>query len=204
MESKLVIVMIVSIVMGGAIGFGLCYSVLNPLIVTLDNELQNVSSEMNSLNQDMRSALSEVNATLNSLPTEWTTLDYERLNSTINEIAGRKWNLVYHESNKTGLVDMEFPDWFNRTTFRIQGQLMKLEWKLWKIGGSDNYLDIHIYYLNDTLLDSVGSMLTTLQTATVASEREYSVIPGYFYLSMDIRGGMTHSDWFEVNVWDYY
>jgi hypothetical protein len=72
--------MILAILLGGAVGFGLSYGLLNGQIQSLQSELQTVSDEYDMLNSDLTelgSDLSKVNNTVVNLPTEWTELDYE-------------------------------------------------------------------------------------------------------------------------------
>ena len=47
MESKSAYVIIISVILGGAIGFGVSYGVFNGQIQDLQNELSSVSNESN-------------------------------------------------------------------------------------------------------------------------------------------------------------
>jgi hypothetical protein len=82
----------------------------------------------------------------------------------------------------------------------LQGTLLKIDWKLWNIQGTTNFLYIELYSGNGTLLDTVGAIITGAHTATVASEREYSVTAGNYFLRMKISSGHPGTDWYEVTV----
>lgn len=54
MESKFVSYILISVVLGGAIGFGLSYVTFNNKIVNLQNELQVASNRFNSLSSNLQ------------------------------------------------------------------------------------------------------------------------------------------------------
>jgi hypothetical protein len=99
MESRILVIVVTAII-GGALGFGMSYSVLNTQILTLDTALQAVSDEFGSLSttvteigdsvadhqldlDEITSNVDAVNTTLYSLPTDWTQYDLDALNQTV-------------------------------------------------------------------------------------------------------------------------
>ena len=94
---------VVTAILGGTLGFGMSYSVLNTQILTLETELQVVSDEFASLSStvtgmgdtvanhqlgldEIASDVDAVNTTLHSLPTDWTQHDLHVLNQSVSTL----------------------------------------------------------------------------------------------------------------------
>jgi hypothetical protein len=200
MEVKLVVIVIIAII-SGAIGAGISYSVLNPMIVNLQNEISTISVELATVSDELATISDEVDTITDELDNLSSIGDVSTIVSTITEIEARTWNLVYTNSNVVNL--MSPAGWFNTSTFTIQGKLMRIDWKLWCDTAGLTTFDIELHYANGTLVDTVGSQIDTIRSTTVASEREYSTSPGDYYLRLRVREG-SGSEHYEVNVGDYF
>jgi hypothetical protein len=150
-------------IISGTIGAGMSYSVLNPMIVDLQNEITMVSSELATVSDELATTSDEVVTISDELDSLSNIGDLSTIVSTITDIEARTWNLVYKNSNVVNL--MSPAGWFDTPTFTIQGQLMRIDWKLWCDAAGLTTYDIGFYFSNGTLVDTVGLQIDTINCA---------------------------------------
>ena len=187
-----VLVLVIAI-LSGIVGFGMSYSVLNPMIVDLQGEVTTIADVLATLAEEVGTISDDLDR-LSGIG------DLSAIVSAITAIEARTWNLAYTNSSVVNL--MSPAGWFDTPTFMLHGRLMRIEWTLWCEAAGLTTLDIELHFANGTLVDTVGSQLDTIRSTTVASEREYGAAPGDYYLRIRVREG-SGSEQYKVNVWDY-
>jgi hypothetical protein len=205
MEVKLVVIVVIAII-SGAIGSGMSYSILNPVIVILQNEITTISDEVTTISDELDNLNSIGDLSTIHEALEGTQTDIASVNATVNEIADRTWNIVYSVSNTTsGYATTTFV--LNSTIFPIQGKQMKVSWYFldinkWGMDFTVRY--VRIYHANGTFVDEVGMHSSGI---LFSAEKEFNVVEaGDYYVTIFVFIGSVPfpNAFWSINVWDYY
>jgi hypothetical protein len=212
MESKYAI--IVSIVLGGLLGFSLTYAVLTNQISALKTTLNNIENELADTNVTIQNINNSVLANFRSVNEDLVNLNVS-IDDLQDSLSAHKAQtqtqmsiLTSSITNNVALLQQQIDDmkiewefigsWRETTSFSTVSFMVRNElWLQWYMDGKswDSYVYIRIYYENGTFYDAVGS--SGWLAANYADI--YIKNSGTYYF--DIQVYMVND--FFVNAWTY-
>jgi len=196
MESKYAI--IISIILGGLLGFGLTYialstqiSAINTTINDLEDELENTHVTIQNLNnsisenfQSVNEDIDEINNSVNDLQTDLSTyITQTHIQiSTLTSSITNNVNLLQQQIDDLK-IEWEYigiwtaSDDIRTTSFSARTEL-RIQW--WLDGQSwDSFVYVRIYHVNGTFIHAVGS------SGWLSSNfADIQIDPGMYYLDI--------------------
>jgi hypothetical protein len=191
-ETRIIYAIIISVVLGGAIGFGLSYSTFNTQIQSLQGQVGDLQDQL-PLNWTL-SDIEALDSHVEDIQMDLTDVqnNMSSLNTTLSDMTGNSWQLVFSFIGDT-YPEVE-PNITMTESFLITGQSMLIKRNL--MGSLDGYFMLAIYYANGTLFEY-------LELATQSYWSDYSEIPikepGYYYLTLTV---VKYWTW-DVYIYDW-
>jgi type II secretory pathway pseudopilin PulG len=178
MERKIIVVIIIAVLIGSIVGFGLGYEVYQPEISKLQNNVNNANAKIQTLNSTLGNAQSTI-LNLNSKLVD--------LNSTVEEINNGSWHEVSSLNGSSSAIS---------ETFQIKGQWMRIRWYM-AASTAIAWIRIYVTFANGTLYADRGSSGVY---GSYSCDLAHRNIPGEYYI--DVTANYVND--YSVTIWDYY
>lgn len=194
MKNKDIGIVLISILISSALGFGASWFILNPRIEDLQDQiishreqtlviLDNINSNLESIN----STLEAINSTFYKLETDQAQIhfDLSELQSSLEAIESRDWHVAY---------SIYAEDDVTSDKFVVNGESIRIRW----FSKGESFLsmiNIDILFVNGTKLSMRGSSgLYSSYACDMAIE------PGEYYIEVTTYDIEDYS----IYIWDYY
>ena len=205
-EMKTVYAVVLSVVLGGLLGFGLSYSLLTSQFSQMQALLNGFEEQLTSLSSDLqavKTTASDLNRSLNtrlsSLQSEVSNVE-ARLNSKLKELEMSLLDDISSLQSQINELQEEWvyvgtwesiSDFYTKENFKVEKKILIN----WYLDGSswDSYAYIKIYTAEGDVVDAIGvsGWWTTGYMEVPIDE------PGYYYLYVDLN----KANRFFVNIW---
>ena len=139
-KNNIVTIIVLSAIIGGILGAGISYVLLNPSVQKLDSRTAGIESTINDLGDTVDEKMNQLNESIASMQSEF------------SEYGAKDWHLAYHVSSSL----MKNETWWSEHkdyTFYLHGNEARLRWHFSSVNNSrtdPGQLFITLYYGNGT------------------------------------------------------
>ena len=138
LDTKIVLAVVISTILGATIGFGASYVMFSWPVQSLQDDLSKAKVDISSLNSDVDDVQSSVTNLQNGLSATQSNL--VSLNSTVNAMDSREWHEVRSVDGSSDTVT---------SNFELKGKMLKISWFFNGLS-TDAWIEIYVRFSNGT------------------------------------------------------